>query len=184
MNTFLIIAVTVISGLYTSLWGAFKDSPYEGLKPRTFWRSILFSLLALGVLAAVPGLREGLTDLYLIQLFFLIMGIERTVSEIYKGFFRHEDQTKYLVPSRISFFGRRIRRERYRYGAGLALGLGALTILTISATVTHWIVFIMVCLAAGAICAVGGAYKDAPFEGFELRKFPRGVHWIFAFSPT
>ena len=38
-----VLGVTaLISGLYTSLWGAFKDSPYEGFKPGTFPRSVYF----------------------------------------------------------------------------------------------------------------------------------------------
>ena len=37
--------VSLISGLYTSLWGAFKDAPYEGLKAATFPRSIYFHLV-------------------------------------------------------------------------------------------------------------------------------------------
>ena len=34
--------VVLVSGFYTSLWGAFKDGPYEGFKPKTFLRSVYF----------------------------------------------------------------------------------------------------------------------------------------------
>src|SRR4051812_38796127 len=97
--------ISILSGLYTSLWGAFKDSPYEGFKPRTFPRSVWFSLaisVALRVLGGHGDIRgiattgDSLRQLGFIQLFFLVMGLERFMTELYKGFFRTEDQSKYF----------------------------------------------------------------------------------------
>ncbi|MYE42978.1 MAG: hypothetical protein F4X79_03000, partial [Acidobacteria bacterium] len=76
--------VSALSGLYTSLWGGFKDSPWEGFKPRTFPRSVLFSLIIFAFLLAVPVLRERVAELGLVQLFFLVMGLERFLTELHK----------------------------------------------------------------------------------------------------
>ena len=102
MTLFTLLVVTALSGLYTSLWGAFKDCPYEGLKLGTFPRSIYFNVVILLALYAVPAFRSNLLELSLFQVFFLTMGAERFLAELYKGFFRTEDQVKYFVPSRIT----------------------------------------------------------------------------------
>ena len=92
-------AVAIVSGLYTSLWGAFKDSPYENFKPGTFPRSVYFNIAILLPLYFGPYFRENFQHLGLVQIFFLTMGIERFLAEIYKGFCRVEDQDKDFVPS-------------------------------------------------------------------------------------
>ena len=96
--------VVLVSGLYTSLWGAFKDSPYEGFKIHTFPRSVYFHVVIFAALFWLPPFRDQARALGPVQLFFLVMGIERFLAEIYKGFFRTEKQDKYFVPSRITFF--------------------------------------------------------------------------------
>src|SRR5262245_56599720 len=113
------VLVTLISGLYTSLWGAFKDSPYEGFKRRTFPRSVYFHVVIFALILAFPSYREPFLGLKLFQIFFLIMGIERLATEVYKGFFRLEDQSKYFVPSRITFFGKTVHNEWLRRVLGV-----------------------------------------------------------------
>ena len=66
--------VALMSGLYTSLWGAFKDSPYEGFKPKTFPRSILFHAVIFGVLYSFEPFAAPFRSLKLFQIFFLVMG--------------------------------------------------------------------------------------------------------------
>ena len=100
------LVVSLLSGLYTSLWGGFKDSPWEGFKPRTFPRSILFSAAIFAFLLAVPVLRERVAELGFVQLFFLVMGLERFLTELHKGCFREEPQEKYFVPSALTILGR------------------------------------------------------------------------------
>ena len=63
MNLPVSLAVVIASGLYTSLWGAFKDSPYEDFKPRTFPRSIYFHVVIFLVLYALPPCRDNLQQL-------------------------------------------------------------------------------------------------------------------------
>ena len=131
MEIVTLLCISAASGLYTSLWGAFKDSPYEGFKARTFPRSIYFSLVICLALYAVPHLQPTLVRLGYFQVFFLVMGLERFLAELYKGFFRCEDQTKYFVPSRITFFGHHVQSDLVRYAVGVvlvALVFGALLV--------------------------------------------------------
>ena len=75
------LAITVLSGLYTSLWGAFKDSPFERFKPATFPRSIYFSIAIFLALYFLPFFRADFQALGLFQLFFLVMGVERFLAD-------------------------------------------------------------------------------------------------------
>ena len=124
MNFYLGLGVSIVSGLYTSLWGAFKDSPYEDFKPRTFPRSIYFHVVIFAVLYFVPIFEASFSALGWVQIFFLIMGLERFLAELYKGFFRTEDQDKYFVPSRITFFGRYVASDLLRYADWYRAGAG------------------------------------------------------------
>ena len=54
MNFYIGLGVSIVSGLYTSLWGAFKDCPFEDFKPRTFPRSIYFHIVIFSVLYFAP----------------------------------------------------------------------------------------------------------------------------------
>ena len=68
--SFVISFITaLVSGLYTSLWGAFKDSPYEGFKPRTFPRSIYFHIAIFLPLYFVPYFSAEFQRLGLVQTF-------------------------------------------------------------------------------------------------------------------
>ncbi len=183
MNFLAGLGITVVSGLYTSLWGAFKDSPYEGFKPGTFPRSAFFNVVIFLPLYFLPYFRENFRDLGLVQIFFLIMGLERFIAELYKGFFRTEDQTKYFVPSRITFFGRHIRCDGLRYGAGIVLVAMVSCFLLINVSIESFAGFALTAYATGLLVALGGAYKDAPFEGFKLLKFQRSGAVLVLLSP-
>lgn len=177
------LTVVLISGLYTSLWGAFKDSPYEGFKPRTFVRSILFHLVIFLVLYLTPQFRPRLLSLSLFQVFFFVMGAERLLAELYKGFFRTEDQGKYFVPSRITFFGRHVASDLPRYVAGTVLVAIVFSLMFIDVPVERFGWFVLVAYCSGLVVSLGGAYKDAPFEGFMPGKFQRSGLVLAALSP-
>jgi hypothetical protein len=183
MNIPDLITVTVFSGLYTSLWGAFKDCPFEGFKPHTFPRSVYFHLVILLMLFALPFFRVRFEALGLFQVFFLIMGLERFIAELYKGFFRTEDQDKYFVPSRITFLGKYVGSDLLRYAAGAILVTGVFCLLLIETQVTSFVGFLGVAYATGLLVALGGAYKDAPFEGFKWLKFQRSAVVLAIGSP-
>lgn len=178
------LAVSAISGLYTSLWGAFKDSPYEGLKPKTFPRSIYFNVVIFLVLYFVPPFDARVQALSLFQLFFLTMGLERFLAEIYKGFFRTEDQDKYFVPSRITFFGTHVASDLLRYGTGVVIVAVVFAVTWIDVTVESFVAVAITAYATGLLISLGGAYKDAPFEGFMPLKFQRSGFVLALLSPV
>ena len=179
-----VVAVTVLSGLYTSAWGAFKDGPWEGFSRRTFPRSVLFSLAILGLLWAAPWLRGGVGALDLFQVFFLVMGIERLVTEIYKACFRApRDPSRFFIPQQLTWFGRDVRRKAVRVVVGVlgCAGLGA--VVSLPFEVRSLPAFLAVGFGAGLFVSCGGAYKDAPFEGFQPLKFLRSSLVLSAVSP-
>src|SRR5437764_1145745 len=106
--------VSMVSGLFTASWGAYKDAPLEGFSHRSFWRSMVFSVGILGILRAL-----ALAPLGVFRLFFVVMGVERLAIEIYKPCFRSEDQGKYLIPQDMSFLGLHVANR----GAKLAVGV-------------------------------------------------------------
>ncbi|MCY3762137.1 MAG: hypothetical protein OXH50_12880 [Gemmatimonadetes bacterium] len=183
MSLTVLLIVVVLSGLYTSLWGAFKDSPFEGFKPRTFPRSILFSLAIFLVLYLLPPFSTRLGAIGMFQLFFLVMGIERFLAEIYKGFFRTEDQEKYFVPSRITFFGRHVGSDLLRYAAGTVIVAAVFAVTLIDVPVERFLWFLLIAYSTGLVVSLGGAYKDAPFEGFKPLKFQRSGIVLALLSP-
>lgn len=183
-DLFAALATVVLSGLYTSFWGGFKDSPWEGFKPKTFPRSILFSLGIYAGLLVVPALAERTAALSLPQLFFLVMGLERFLTELYKGFFRRESQAKYFVPSRITILGRPLESEILRRSVGVVLVALVLAVLLVPAPVTTFPGYLAVAYLTGLLVAGGGAYKDAPFEGFRYLKFQRSGVVLALLSPV
>ena len=173
----------LISGLYTSLWGAFKDSPYEGFKPGTFPRSVYFHVAIFLPLYLAPYFSAKFHHLGLVQIFFLVMGIERFLAEIYKGFFRTEDQKKYFVPSRITFFGRHVKSDLLRYAVGTVIVAVVFGFLLVEMPMQSYWAYLATAYCTGLIVALGGAYKDAPFEGFDWLKFQRSGAVLAVMSP-
>jgi hypothetical protein len=177
------LTVSIISGLYTSLWGAFKDCPYEGYKPKIFPRSIYFHVAILVPLYFVPHFRDNFYYLGLVQIFYLVMGLERFLAEIYKGFFRTEDQAKYFVPSRITFFGHHVASDLARYAVGSVIVAVVFVFLLIDIKIERFLGFLVTAYCTGLIVSLGGAYKDAPFEGFKWLKFQRSALVLAVLSP-
>ena len=177
------LLVSALSGLYTSLWGGFKDSPWEGFKPRTFPRSIHFSLVIFAFLLAVPVMRERVAGLGMVQLFFLVMGLERFLTELHKGCFREEPQEKYFVPSALTILGRPVRSHALRITAGVVLVSAVAGVLFIGVPVTGFWSYLAVAYLTGLLVSGGGAWKDAPFEGFHTLKFFRSGLTLAIASP-
>ncbi len=177
------LAVAALSGLYTSLWGAFKDSPWEGFQRRTFPRSVLFSIAIYGFLLAVPALRGRVGELGFVQLFFLVMGLERFLTELYKGCFRQEPQEKYFVPSELRLLGRPLPGRGLRIAAGVVLVGMVLGVLSIGTPITSFWGYLAAAYLTGLLVSGGGAWKDAPFEGFHGLKFLRSGLTLALASP-
>ena len=170
--------VGLMAGLHAATWGMYKDAPHEGFSGRKYLRSPLLGSL-LGVLAwAATGL-DPRDPASMVILFGTVYAVERAVSEIYKTFLREEDQSKYFIPMQLHVLGRVVRSRAARLLAGclytvLLVGL-IITVAQVDWSGTRrefgWVVLIG--SLGGWISAFGGAWKDAPSEGFQLFKFFR-----------
>ena len=180
----ILLAVSMSSGLYTSAWGAYKDAPYEKFKTITFPRSILFSVLILFTILNTPlGVGEAFLQLPLFHVFLAIMGVERMVTEIYKACFRQGDQSIFLIPQQMTFFGRTVHSLALRVLVGIVLMAGVYFIVFWPQTITGMTGFAITGFLTGLFICSGGAYKDAPFEGFSPTKFFRSAIVLAVASP-
>lgn len=172
-------AVGLMSGCHTSIWGMYKDALHEGFGLGTFARSIAIG----GVVAVViqATLRLPLPAPHaLFLLFGLAYAAERGIVEVWKTFIREEDQSKYFIPMQFSIRGVPVASRGTRLAAGAAyiaavvLSLAVVASLDDSgATFSHVTRAALAGLVVGMLLAVGGAWKDAPEEGFDIVKFFR-----------
>lgn len=180
----LVLLISGLSGLYTSMWGAYKDGPYEGFSLARFPRSVLFSLgIALFLMAGPMAIGERFLRLPLFHIFLLIMGIERMVTEVYKACFRRNDQSIFLIPQRMTLLGRPVHSELLRFLTGVVLMSGIFATPFLELQVSGLATFVVTGFLTGLFICSGGAYKDAPFEGFDPRKFFRSAIVLAVASP-
>ena len=181
-------AVGLLSGAHTAIWGMYKDAIHEGFSTRRFTRSI-----AVGALVGVAiQLALGLplhTAAGLLVFFGLTYAGERGIVEVWKTFVREEDQSKYTIPMQFSIRSVPVRDRGVRLAAGAAyVAVVALCLVAVSRVglgplgAPTALESALVGLAVGGIIAVGGAWKDAPTEGFDPIKFLRspGLTVLFA----
>ena len=179
MNALLAAVVGLLGGVHAATWGMYKDAPHEGFSRRKYARSPLLGL-ALGVLLhALTGL-EPRRPADLVVLFGVVYVVERALTEIYKTFLREEDQTKYFIPMQFHILGRVVRHRGARrlagalYAAGLAGMVVAMARLERGAAEPHALATVLLVGSLGGwVSACGGAWKDAPVEGFQTLKFFR-----------
>lgn len=172
MSTALVL-VGALTGLHAATWGAFKDSPFEGFRISKFLRSV-----ALGVVSAYAVHRlTGVTAL--LVLIGLAYCTERLATEWWKAILREDRQDAYTIPMRLAVGGRTVDRRLHRYTAGLLvlIGLGLALALASAAqdrleSLPVWLIVVLGGIG-GWLTAFGGAWKDAPIEGFETFKFFR-----------
>ncbi len=182
------LLVGVLAGTHAATWGMYKDAVYEGFSWWKYIRSIvLAAVIAVGVQAMLHLDLPHAGPLLL--LFGVTYVLERGSFEFYKVFLREEDQAKYFIPMSFAVRGRVVRRRSVRRLAGAGyLGLIAAAILGIKALAAAplplpaAVLVIVIGSAAGWLSAFGGAWKDAPLEGFQLLKFFRSpvIASIFA----
>ena len=170
--------VGLLAGLHTATWGMYKDSPHEGFTIWRFLRSPVIGALA-GPLVAYLGRIDPQTAGGLVVLFGATYGVERVIVEYWKTFVREEDQSKYTIPMQFAVRGN-VASRRARRAAGLAYGLAELAlaagVIWIERHAPAWppaMLAVVVGSAAGWASAFGGAWKDAPIEGFHTLKFFR-----------
>ena len=183
-----LLIIGLFSGLNASCWGLYKDSLYEKVYVNKFIRSALFSLVL--TLIFYYFLKFiGITNYNLGVFFGAIVVLERLSTEVYKGFFRKETQRKYKIPVYFHIGKHIIKNILIKEGVGIALILGIFyafySVHTISQKLPPmmgnlWI-GLLLGLCMGILEAIGGAEKDAPFEGFDFLKIYRSpiVHMLW-----
>jgi hypothetical protein len=178
MSVGIALVIGLLSGAHTSTWGMYKDSPHEGFAWRKYFRSIVVSAAVALVWEAIAGfdLERAWAR---VVLFGLTYVTERGLVELYKTFLREEDQSKYFIPMQFHVMGRVVRSRRVRWAvaatwvAAVLLVAWGLRALQGVETISGWAVVLAIGSIGGWLSAFGGAFKDAPVEGFETFKFFR-----------
>jgi hypothetical protein len=179
MNSVAALAIGLLSGAHTATWGMYKDSPHEGFTWRKYLRSILLSALI-----AVTWEEVVAFDLSAawarVVLFGLTYVTERGLVELYKTYLREEDQSKYFIPMQFHVMGQVIESRLVRLSvatawiaAVLLVAWGLRSFQESGTRLPGLAVVLLIGSVGGWLSAFGGAFKDAPVEGFEPFKFFR-----------
>lgn len=183
------LGVAVLAGLHTSTWGMYKDAPHEGFTWPKYFRSTVVAAVAGLAIQAVVGF--DLSRWSDVAVFFgTVYVVERALTEFYKTFLRVEDQSKYFIPMQFSVFGEVVESRAVQLAVGAAyavavvvIGYAAWRFEQTDPDLPGWLVVITFGAIGGWISAFGGAWKDAPKEGFETLKFFRSpafaAGWAF-----
>lgn len=180
MNLLCTVLIGALVGAHASTWGMYKDAPHEGFTVPKYLRSIVLaaaiaplvsSLLALPPIASAPA----------VILFGCVYAMERAVLESWKTFFRDEDQSKYAIPMQLAVFGKTVKSRPVRLVLGVVyvgIIVGGLFLLSrVDAPSPTGMSRLLMAVTIGALggwfSAFGGAWKDAPIEGFQTFKFFR-----------
>jgi hypothetical protein len=178
-NVLIALAIGLIAGTHTSTWGMYKDAMHEGFDWPKYSRSIIVAAIVAVVLERVTDL--DLTRAGSMVVFFgLVYAVERLTLELWKSFLRVEDQSKYFIPMRFGIRGKPVMDNRIRW----SVGLGVLLVIALCVwavprlqaaypNTPAWLVLLTIGSWGGWLTAFGGAWKDAPVEGFETFKFFR-----------
>ena len=185
---FFALGTGLAAGLHSATWGMYKDAPHEGFKWSTYVRSpILAAAIALAIVAGTEFDPRGPAGLLL--LFGVTYGLERAFLEIYKTFLRVEDQSKYTIPMQFAIRGKVVESSALRWlGAALYVGTEMVVLFAVyglqrSGPALHPLLIVfLVGSAGGWISAIGGAWKDAPVEGFLIFKFFRSPGIAFMYG--
>ena len=179
VNAAIALAVGLLSGAHTSTWGMYKDSPHEGFTWRKYFRSIVLSAAIALVWEAILGFDLARAWARVV-LFGLTYVTERGLVELYKTFLREEDQSKYFIPMQFHVMGRVVESRRVRWAAAAACVAAVLLVAwglhsfqRAGASLSGWMAVLLIGSIGGWLSALGGAFKDAPVEGFETLKFFR-----------
>ncbi len=192
MDLVVALITGLAAGLHCSTWGMYKDSPHEGFSWPKYFRSALIGLVYGPVVYNIVGFDLN-SSVGIVLLFGSVYLSERVTLEIWKTFLRSEDQSKYFIPMQLSVFGKPIESQRTRYiaavvyvGGIILVGYGVWQLYQsyLNGSIDLNPYFILIFLSVGGwISAFGGAWKDAPLEGFETFKFFRSpsVSYTYAF---
>jgi hypothetical protein len=175
MSVALCTLVGVLTGLHASTWGAFKDSPFEGFRLTSFARSIILGVVC-GLLVSLAAMVRPASGVLVAV--GVCYAVERLATEWWKAILREDSQAAYAIPMRLAVHGRPVDARLPRYAVGAAIVFG-LVVAYVVASRLHAhppeAVFSAALLVGlgGWFTAFGGAWKDAPVEGFQVAKFFR-----------
>jgi len=175
MSIMYAVVLGLVTGTHAATWGAIKDSPFEGFKAASFARSIVLAVVAAAVLATVTDLETTLAPIVLVG---VLYATERLATELWKSFLREDDQDAYAIPMRIAILGRPVDGRVPRYLTGFVVLVSVVVMGCTAAALQPadggplWLL-VLVGGIGGWLTAVGGAWKDAPVEGFSGWKFLR-----------
>jgi len=185
--------IGALAGIHTSTWGMYKDAPHEGFGwPKYFRSTIVGALLGAGTHYLT---RWDLSDPGARFVYWgLIYCLERAATEFWKYFIREEDQSKYFIPMQFGVMGKPMKDAKKRISIGVIVAACCVGVFFAIRALEHsygaswprWLVVVTVGSFFGWISAFGGAWKDAPVEGFETFKFFRSpavaASWAFVVS--
>ena len=172
----------LLAGTHASIWGMYKDAIHEGFGRARFSRSMIVASLAavaiqLAFVLPLPAPRAFLV------LFGLAYATERGIVEVWKTFVREEDQSKYFIPMQLSVGGVPVASRAVRLAAGAGyVAVVALCLVAVARVGDPGAASgrpldpgraALLGLGVGLLIAAGGAWKDAPKEGFDPIKFFR-----------
>jgi hypothetical protein len=171
--------IGLLAGAHTSSWGMYKDAPHEGFTFLKYSRSILTAAFIAVLLQWSTGL-DLLVPANAVVFFGMVYALERATLEIWKSFFREEDQSKYFIPMQFGVLGKPVESRAVRWSVAVAI-IAVLIGLVYAVQALQqarpdlpaWLVILTIGSAGGWLSAFGGAWKDAPIEGFETFKFFR-----------
>ena len=173
------LVVGLLAGTHSATWGMYKDSPHEGFTWPKYVRSIVLAGLVALSLVAITGF-EIARPADIVVLYGVTYVVERAMLEFYKTFLRQEDQSKYEIPMQLHVDGKLVEGRLTRLGIGLVyllavllIGFGIHRLQLAELRIPSLIVVLIVGSLGGWVSAFGGAWKDAPIEGFETLKFFR-----------
>jgi hypothetical protein len=168
-----------LAGTHASTWGMYKDAIHEGFTWLKYSRSIVVGALAGVVLQAVLDFDLSGAAAWVV-FFGIVYATERLLLELWKGYIREEDQSKYFIPMQFGVLGKPVENRGVRWAvlAGVLVVLvgsvwGVVALQRAAPGLPAWLVLVTIGAFGGWLTAFGGAWKDAPVEGFETLKFFR-----------
>ncbi|MBN1162916.1 hypothetical protein JXA34_04205 [Patescibacteria group bacterium] len=174
----------ILAGTHRAAWGGFKDTPYEPYKLSKSIRSVILGgLWGVFQYCVYPLYNIDVLDVSPAFVYLVSLSLDTLTTEYYKLFVRRESQERYKIPS--TFHLLKLEANPYvKFFAGILLMVIAYTVFVFSfgfnlptqsevGVVKVLLVGAGLGLFAGVLEAVGGSWKDAPFEGFSYVKFFR-----------
>ena len=178
MTLLLTVLIGAAVGAHASTWGMYKDAPHEGFTWPQYARSLVLAALIAPLVSRVFGLVPESAATAVI-LFGCVYSMERAILESWKTFFRAEDQSKYAIPMQLAVLGKTVGSRGARfffgviYGGLILLGIVLLSRYHPAPGTSRLLLAVTIGALGGWYSAFGGAWKDAPIEGFQIFKFFR-----------